>query len=501
MSLPTNAKYFTFTGKNKYEKMNFRNYIFDSLDLKGKKNQFFSFYRSDFRASRIYQSKFKYVTFDMVDFIDVFVKSSFFTDCNFGNSEIKNVYFNDVEFKNNNYNSSIQQSIFKNCNFINENFCASAYDVTYENCNFQNCDFEGSTFENIKFINCNLYKCELSTMHAENFSFEYCKLEEVVWGVDYWFTYLIADSTIKNIALKYRGEIVDIYQNKEIIISILNDLIEQHSYYEYLNILILQQIIFDNSKVISIAKHINLYKKIFSELFNEIDIIHRRTQLLNIFKLIRFYFFRENFDLYSTLKIIEYINSLNFDVFQLDEAITYKAEIYKINEIFSDLPFSYTQISQLPTEDELCAIIRLDYDDKVEAESFIDNTFEILKKILHLKNNKEYYKILSKKKGSWTFEILASALLILTLYKIIKDATNLILKRRIQIKLSSLTLDGLQGKKYTKKEIDYIEKSINLLQITGLFNEELLNKENIFNEDQLSKILDLGIKFIDKTQK
>ena len=453
MSLPTNAKYFIDTGKKKYEKNNFRNYIFESLDFEGKKDNLFSFYRSDFRASRIYQCKFECTTFDMVDFIDVYVKLSFFFDCDFGNSEIKNVYFNNVEFRNNNYSSSIQQSVFKNCIFVNEKFCASAYDVIYENCSFKNCDFEGSTFEDIQFKNCTFFKCELSTMHAENFSFENCELKEVVWGADYWFTYLIADSKIENIILKYRGEIVDIYHNKEIIISILNDLIEQHSYYEYLNILILQQIIFDNNKDITISKHLKLYKKAFSELFIEKDFIHREKQLLNIFKLIRFYFFRKNFDLYCTFKIVEYINSLDFNIFQVNEAITYKAEVFKINEMFAGLPFSYSQISHLPVESELCAIIRLDYDNKEEAENFIKNTFEMLKEILKINGNKKYYEILSIKKGSWTFEILASAFLILTLYKIIKDATNFMLKTRIQIKLSSLTLDGLQGKKYTKKKL------------------------------------------------
>ncbi len=167
--------------------------------------------------------------------------------------------------------------------------------------------------------------------------------------------------------------------------------------------------------------------------------------------------------------------------------------------MFAGLPFSYSQISHLPVESELCAIIRLDYDNKEEAENFIKNTFEMLKEILKINGNKKYYEILSIKKGSWTFEILASAFLILTLYKIIKDATNFMLKTRIQIKLSSLTLDGLQGKKYTKKEIDYIEKSLYLLQTTGLFKDEKFNTEDIINENQLSKIIDLGIKFVDKT--
>lgn len=492
----TEHQIFTDNGTDKRERENFRNNLFENVQVCGNSRPF-SFYRSDFRGAHFTDCSFKNTIFDMSDFIDTSFYKSEFNNVNWGSSEIKNCYFENVIFNSNIYETSIQKSVFRNCNFSHENFKATVFNVTFENCSFYDCDFESSTFEDINFINTTFKDCEMSTMHAENFSFEHCNLDNVIWGIEYWFTYFIYDSKFENIKLKYRGLYVDISRDNALFTSILLDTKKRNCFFEYFNILILQQIFLINNSEINIYNHVKEYPHAFDILLHGENELHRKKQILSIFKLIQFYFFRDNFNLYNVMCILEYINSLVLDHLTQSEAILYRSEIYKINEIFIELPFSYKQILSLPHDYMISADIRVNYEEFQDAKKFLDDTFEMLTKILHIENEKPY-EIIKTRKGSWEFEIMSAAFLIIALFKIIKGSINFAIETKLRIELSSMVLKGLkENSNKNKYQLEETTKAINILQNTGMLNSENFSPE-IMKADDLSKFMSLGINLHNK---
>ncbi len=487
----SHSGYFTDNGNNKRERENFRNFIFRDLEIKGT-DQFFSFYRSDFRGANITDCKFANTLFDMADFIDTSLIRVQFCNVEWGASEIKNCYFEGVNFNKNKHESSIQKSIFVNCHFAGEHFKSTIFDVTFKDCSFTNCDFEGSTLEDIKFINTVFTNCELSTMHAENFTFECCILDGVVWGIEYWFSYFIYKTKMSDIKLKYRGYYVDISKDKALFSSILVDLQKKANFFEYINILVLHQILANDNEKITIKDHLQEFPRIFDLLLNESSTVHRKKQMLGLFKLLQFYLFKDNFSLYDTMCIVEYVNSLSLDNISSDEALIYRAEVYKINEMFSEIPFNYQQILTLPHDYMISAAIRLDYDEYSEAKQFIDNTFRMLASMLNIGTDSSYT-IIDTRKGSWEFEILSYAIIIVLFLKVIRGSVNFILDTKLRVEISSLVLHGLKENNSNNKfQLEKVQKSVNLLQSTGMLASEHFSPEIIGTED-LSKIISMNL--------
>jgi len=482
-------KIFVKNDSNKRERENFRNFIFDNLEIDN--DMQFSFYRSDFRGAHFNNCTLTNILFDMADFIDTTFLNLKFSKIEWGLSEIKNCYFDNVHFSNNTYSSSIQKSIFHNCHFINESFKAIAHNVTFVDCSFTNCDFESATFEDIKFINTNFNNCELSTMHAENFSFEYCRLTNVVWGIEYWFTYLIYRSEFDDIKLKYRGEYVDMNKDKDLFAGILLDLKKSKNYVEYLNIMILMQI-FSGINTISIFNHNIEYNNAFYDLLQSDNEMHRNKQMVGMFKLMQFYFFRDNFSLYDTMYILELVNSLDLSKLQSSEALQYRAEIYKMNEVFTTVPFEYKQIVELPYEYKISATIGLDFERQEDAEAFLNKIFLKLTRQLQIDDDMPYI-IIDTKKGSWQFQIISSAILITMLLKIIKSSVDYYINTKLRLKIASYVLDGLEdSKQIEKQQIDKIQKTVHLLQSTGMLSSEDFNPK-IFSTDDLLKFISVII--------
>jgi len=490
MDMLTEGNIYSSNGNTKRERENFRNFIFSNLTIDDDSQ--FSFYRSDFRGAHFSECKLTNVLFDMADFIDTVFINSHFNRVEWGSSEIKNCYFNNVYFKNNIYNSSIQKSIYQNCHFSNEKFKASAYDVSFIDCSFNDCDFEGTTFEDIKFSNTIFNNCEMSTMHAENFNFEKCSLNNVVWGIEYWFTYFIYRSKFNGIKFKYRGKYVNINQDKELFSEILFDLRKRKKFFEYLNIGILSQIM-SGCELLSIEKQISDYHNAFTELLCIEDDIHRKSQISNIFRLIDYYFFRDNFNLFDTMRILDLINNLDLTKLKTAEALNYRAQIFRLNEIFTNCPFEYTQIVNLPYEYKISANISLDFDEKDEAEAFIKKAFELLAQILGIQDETPYI-ITKMKKGSWQIELISSAVFIIMLLKIIKSSINFTLDTYLRIKLSSYLLDGLddESTKKIKYPVNKLQKSVKLLQSTGMLSK-LSGNTNIFSTEDLLKFLKMTV--------
>ncbi|MGG4147635.1 pentapeptide repeat-containing protein, partial [Paenibacillus algorifonticola] len=495
-SLINSSSIFTDNGKNSREKENFRNVHFKNVNLPSY-GESFSFYRSDFRGARFENCNFSKVNLDMADFIDASFHEVIFNDSTWGSSEIKNCYFNNVTFNNNSYQSSLQKSIFFNCVFINEQFDASAHDLVFENCRFENCDFEGSTFEDIQFINTTFLNCELSTMHAENFTFEHCELNNVYWGIEYWFSYFFYKTQMNRIKLKYRGKEIDLARDKEILNHFLENLLAQESYFEYFNVRILLKLFSGETNRIQITEDLKNFRMAFEKLLIHPNLLWRKKQVTGIFKLLEFYAFRDNFYLYDTMCLLEYFNVVDLTPLSISEKIEIKSEIFKLNERFIECPFEYDQILALPDDYYISSSIRLDFEDKAEAEAFLEKVFELLMDFGNYKLDQPYT-IMNTKKGSWVFEILASSVLIVMLLKVLKGSVSFMIDAKARIEFNSIVLKGLQDPNaLSDLQMDRTIKYAKLLQSTGVMTTKNFKPE-IIEWNELSKLLSATVNLSNK---
>ena len=150
-----------------------------------------SFFRADFRRSRIQNCQFYHNIFGRADFVDVFIENTSFCDVNWGSCLFKNSKITDSTYTNNFYKGvSMQFNTFVDCKFVNEKFIFNVYKCKFIKCKFYNCTFEKSSLEDIYFEKCYFHNVNIAECHAENLKFNACQINMLKLGVTYWSTYL-----------------------------------------------------------------------------------------------------------------------------------------------------------------------------------------------------------------------------------------------------------------------------------------------------------------------
>ena len=174
-----------------------------SLDQKPK-----SFYRADFRRSKITNCKFFENIFGRADFVDVYIENSNFKNVNWGSCLFKNSYIVSTFYHNNSYRGvSLQFNTFKQCIFKNEKFLFNAYKTKFIHCIFESCTFEKSSLEDLVFENCEFNDVNIAECHAEKLKFNSCSINKLKLGVTYWSTYLYRNTKIEDCLFMYKGNI------------------------------------------------------------------------------------------------------------------------------------------------------------------------------------------------------------------------------------------------------------------------------------------------------
>ena len=219
---------------------NLQGLSFERFDQSGKAP--ISFFRSDFRKTRITECIFKGNNFSRCDFISSVFYNTSFIECNFLTSSILYSVFNGCEFnKNKNFNPDLLRCRLSNCTFLNQEVARATWrDTSFVSCSFINCLFERSTLQNMEFENCNMVGLDLSQMTATDLHFANSSLDEITIDPDFLGTYTFTTTDLASIRFRYRSADLDLSaKNPEDFIALARHFEAQHRWSETFNILAL----------------------------------------------------------------------------------------------------------------------------------------------------------------------------------------------------------------------------------------------------------------------
>ncbi|WP_305116188.1 pentapeptide repeat-containing protein [Thomasclavelia cocleata] len=351
------------------ESMNLSYKLFEDVDYT-QSESIVSFYRCDFRGSKINNCIFYKNPFGRSDFIDTYICNSKFREVNWGSCLFENASFENTQFSGNRYKGvSAKYTYFKKCIFSNETIISNMFDCLYQECTFVDCIYEKSSILNIQFINCTFIRTDISQCHAEQLKFDSCTLQDVYLGLPFWATYLFKNTFINRFAFKYHGEIIDIIR-ESYFLSSFKEFWENGRLYEYINAHII-------SKQISMQSDLlNIVKKVFQKLIVFPAKI-RKKNILDILSMFEFYFSYDNIDFITYNSIIEYLNLEGWKNYPFDEVIEYSAKIFKINVLISNFKYDYKYLYTINTNQKCICNFRLDCKDKEEAIKYLDTVFNV----------------------------------------------------------------------------------------------------------------------------
>jgi len=413
------------------------------------------FNRTDFRGSKFINCRFSNNDFDRADLIDCYIEDVTFNNVNFGMALIKNNYFKRVIFSKNNYNDlSVQETTFVDCTFDEKHINWTLFNCTFKNCTFKNTIFNHSSIDSNKFIDCCFIRCNMAECHMENIKFQSCLLDHVELGVSYIASYLFRDTNLSQIVFKYRGDMVNINYFGE---DDLNDLILHERYFNYLNMLLLQN------------KTDNFFKisKETIEKTLKLDNQQRIYNLKNILLMFEFYYDSSLIDFVTYQKIVLYLNSINFDNMDFNESLEYKSILYRINEKNDISKVSIDMLNTIDCNENCLCRIHINSNDLDEVKSQLAEVFETINKVAvnSFMKKDEIYEIKQIEQGSIILTIASSLVISMLFVKVIKSINHSIQIMRIEKAATDKNIEIIKKAK-TSKQVQKIFKEVNEYAIT-----------------------------------
>lgn len=460
------SKYFKYKKYCDYTSMSLTDLIFENLNFKNE-NSIVSFFRCDFRGSSFKNVHFYKNIFDRADFISCTFIDCTFEETDFGRSQIKNCYFENCKLFNNKYNTNtIQISSFKNCKFIDEKIMSNICECSFINVDIIKCDFNRSSIDKISFYICNIKETNLATLHAEQLSFISCSLECIQLGLPYFFGYLFANTSLNKAECLYRGKLVSSQMFKEYAAKLLYE----NRYAEYWNSFVFLK---------KLDKLPFVLKEIIIKILSVNNEFYIYNELSNLFEYIIFYIENEIFSYDIIFNILSELYQLDSSKMPKNIELLFLLNLNKILYILQQNNFSedFYNFSKKYTSVVTFVCNTTDY------EIALNSTSELLHKIGNLYNLTDGYFLLDSKKGSWILTFIVISAVALTIPKIFKCYSDIILEFNFKRKLSRKIL----------KLMDSIESVNKIKKITNIAKESKIvtgkEKENISVED-IKKIIE-----------
>ncbi len=375
-----------------------------------------SFYRADFRRSKISNCNFYKNAFGRADFVDVYIQNSSFDNVNWGACLFKNSNIISSIFKNNSYKGiSLQFNTFKDCTFKEEHFVFNAYKCKFIKCTFEKCTFEKSSLEDITFECCIFNDVNIAECHSENLKFDSCKVNSLKLGITYWSTYLFKYTKIDECTFMYKGEIIDV-SSIEYFGRYMDVLLQQDRLYEFLNCIIINN---KNSKNVVPA---------FCYVWHRIEKLPRfirNKNIIDILEMLQFYhgYMAIGYEEYNSILVI--LNNQDWNDYSFEDANVYMSKVYQLNRTFDNCIFPVSYLSTIDLNSTCEIVIRLNFDKEADAIKYIDDIFGQLNLILKSVYAEPLYTTIKTNKGSIVLTISSFLLLgILLSYTYKKIAHN-----------------------------------------------------------------------------
>lgn len=443
-----------------------------------------NFNRTDFRGSKFINCSFSNNDFDRADLIDCYIEDVTFNNVNFGMSLIKNNYFKRVIFSKNNYNDlSVQETTFVDCTFDEAHINWTLFNCVFKNCTFKNTLFNHSSIDSNKFVDCYFIKCNMAECHMENIKFQSCILDHVELGVSYIASYLFRDTNLSQIIFKYRGDLVHIDNFGD---DDINNLISQERYFNYLNMLLLQnkkENFFNNTKI-AIEKTLKL------------DSQQRFYNLKNILLMFEFYYDSLVIDFVTYQKIVLLLNSISFDDFECDEILEYKSILYRINEKNNLSNISLMTLNTIGRDENCICKIHINSNDLENIKSQLAYTLETINEIAanSLIDKDKIYEIKQIEQGSIILTIASSLVLAMLFIKVTKNINHSIQIMRIEKAAADKHIENIKKAK-TTKQVQTILKEANKYALTTEKNYDKA-VQMLSNSILVSEIISIVISLI-----
>ena len=468
---------------NDYESKDLSFLLFQNIDMTKDKYPK-SFYRADFRRSKMDNCYFLKNAFGRADFVDVCIENTIFEEVNWGSCLFKNSYIINSTYKNNSYRGvSLQFNTFKDCVFESEKFIFNAYKCNFIGCVFKNCTFEKSSLEDIIFEKCSFDDVNIAECHSENFKFDSCKINKLKLGITYWCTYLYKYTKIESCAFMYKGKIINVVDVKYFS-KYMDMLLQQDRLYEFLNCIIINNKLYKN--VVSAFRYV-LHR------LEDLPPYIRNKNLIDILDMLKFYYNYETIGYEEYSDILGLLNNLAWDNYTFEESNTFLSKIYEINRMFDNFNFSLKYLSTINLDSTCEMVIRLSYDKEKDAIEYLDTLFNRINMCINKKYNPPLYKKINVEKGSIVLTISSFLLLGVLLSYTYKKASHnnetvkfeRVLNESLQKKLTDNNITTAEIKK-----ICAIAKENNLLDTT--LNEESI--KSISTELTTGEIISIILK-------
>lgn len=468
---------------NDYESKDLSFLLFQNIDMTKDKYPK-SFYRADFRRSKLDNCYFSKNAFGRADFVDVCIENTIFEEVNWGSCLFKNSYIINSTYKNNSYRGvSLQFNTFKDCVFENERFIFNAYKCNFIGCVFKNCTFEKSSLEDIVFEKCSFDDVNIAECHSENFKFDSCKINDLKLGITYWCTYLYKYTKIESCTFMYKGKIINVVDLKYFS-KYMDMLLQQDRLYEFLNCIIINNKLYKN--VVSAFRYV-LHR------LEELPTYIRNKNLIDILDMLKFYYNYETIGYEEYSDILGLLDNLTWENYTFEESNAFLSKIYEINRMFDNFNFSLKYLSTINLNSICEMVIRLSYDKEKDAIEYLDTLFNRINLCINKKYNPPLYKKINVEKGSIVLTISSFLLLGVLLSYTYKKASH----NNETIKFERVLNESLQKKLIDDnittaeiKKICAIAKENNLLDTT--LNEESI--KSISTELTTGEIISIILK-------
>lgn len=452
MSAPVERWKFSDTGEIKREKENFQNFLFENIDL-SKHSEPISFFRSDFRGSKVINSHFYKNNFDRADFIDSYVSHSTFEKCCFGTDFI-NTYFSHSNFiQNTNDGCSIVNCTFNECNLSEEVFTnCTIRDCVFINCTLQKCKMEMNTVSEILFDGCTFNRINLAHQGAYNFKFNACQLSDVIVDPDYIGSYLFKETDLTKIRYQYRGADFNLNSDQ---IDNLKALSEFYSnsrrYYEAFNLIIL---------INSISPHKNslleAFKSVIVNILSDKHALRKFNNLNNVLSTLEFYCNSNDIETLDFIDMLKVFDSINQATLPFKEYLTIRSKLGLVQSLFEDALLSWNS-NRLPGQGQFYSVLEINEEELSVTLNTLDHFFtSVAKEYFGHADSSKCYSVVGTWRGSFFIEIIGSALAISLLGACIKKFTYDISKSVFVIKTTrkaNKLIDKANNEKKFKKSI------------------------------------------------
>jgi uncharacterized protein YjbI with pentapeptide repeats len=417
----TKPNYFADNGESKRECENFQRFIFKDIDLSHREDPI-SFFRSDFRGTKIVNVHFSRNNFNRADFVNSIIMRSSFTGCKYGTDFI-NCLFEDVKFTDNQQKgSSIIGCVFENCQFEKESFTDTTMrNCEFNNCSFLNCVFEMNTFDELSFTSSKFSNINFANMGAYNFYFVDCIYDNFNIDPDYLGTYLFKNSFLREITFYYRGKLVRLDLDYiDVIYGFIQLYGKAGRYIEMFNLIILYNYLSGSMDSLQ-----TWFINIMEYIFKNNNTLENKNNIKKIFTILVFYINSNMIQKEDYFYFVMILEDLFNKVNNFEEKLIY---FNQLNTLKANIEKNFLNWGEsIPFNSNTNLYIELTIDDSKKdlVLGLIDSSIQkIGKEFYDNTPNASLYNIVGFRKGSLVISIISTVIIIYTLITYLKKCSK-----------------------------------------------------------------------------